>query len=133
MNAAQLALDEGFLVDPEGSIQRAKTMMSRCVQMGGSWIHIDRQTYEVLYFQVKREKRESFTKSWEIFAEHREVLESGVPLLSRKATPKDTESKEKTEDEVKLEGKPDGQGQGQVQGQDEAPREQRQREFRSGW
>ena len=49
MNAAQLALDGGFLVDPEGSIERAKTMMSRCVQMGGSWIDIDRQTDEVLH------------------------------------------------------------------------------------
>ena len=114
MNAAQIALDEGFLVDPEGSIQRAKTMMSRCVQMGGSWIDIDRQTDEVLYFRMKREKRESFTKSWETFAEHREVLtaeeiESGAPLPSRSATPKDAESKEKIEDEVKPgEVKPEG-------------------------
>ena len=125
MNAAQLALDEGFLVDPEGHVQQAKTLMSRCVRMGCRWVDIDRQTDEVLYFRMKREKRESSTR--EVLTA--EELKSGVPLPGRSATPKDAEFKEKIEDEVKPEGKPGATAKTKTWPQ----AMQRQREFRSGW
>ena len=104
MNGAQLALDGGFLVDPEGSIERAKTTRF-C-----TW--------------------ETFSEHSEVLTA--EELKSGVPLPCRNATSKE-KIEDEVKPEGKPEGKPEATARPRLRRRGGPSDLQRQREFRCGW
>ncbi len=62
-----LAVDFGFAVNPEGSLEAARKHAIRCAKMGGKWLYYDERAELHLFLHLKVQFRESMTEMWGMY------------------------------------------------------------------
>ena len=80
---ATICQKEGYAVDPKGAIEATNKYAMACVRMQGRWIAENALTGRLDYLDLKRSKREEFTKSWHLFETQTERFESEIEQEQR--------------------------------------------------
>ena len=129
---AMVAEKMGFLVDPEGAIERAVKYCTKCALMGGAWITWDGMIEEHLYLLLRRMWKDELEHAWAEYSEYGDREEKPEAVASEQAAaPNEEGGGQEDEGQEEMDDLERYQGIPPVHKKEEY--DQWQREFQAKW